>query len=106
MIRFEGNLSPNKTVKRYFVTKSLTTDLPYEFIHSSNQRYIHVISCKLVRSDPSTNEITVPSHISLHANFVQDKNYEDSFVRFCNEYGDRDKFMQLDKNESITVPIN
>jgi len=101
MIRFEGNLSPNKTIKRYFVTKTLKTDLPYDFIHSKNQRYVHVLSCKFVQK--IDGQTIVPAHISLHADFVQDKNYEDSFVRFCNEYNDRDKYEQLNQNECLTV---
>ena len=101
---FEAKLVERPKIKRYFVTKELTTDLPYEFINSTNKRYIHVVSCKLVHIDPATNQTTIPQHVTLHANFVNDKKYVDSYVRSVNQpYLKRDKYEQLDKNEQVTV---
>ena len=82
-------------IKRYFITDSLTSDLPHWFINSTNQKQIIVINSRffyidteLVGEEPDSKlveSILEPKFITLHGDFIHDERHMDSMVIFCNE---------------------
>lgn len=104
----------NAQIKRYLVTDTLITPLPHDFIHSQNEKYIEVVSCKFFvddnliapssPSEPDIEAIQTLKFISLHADFIQDKRYLDSYVMFCNDYyNQRKKYQQLTKESQFRI---
>jgi hypothetical protein len=94
--------------KRYFITNTLHTLYPPEFVESQNPKYVHVLGCKLYGTVGNvTNSIkTVQSFdfVELHANFIQDKPYLNGFVCFCNDaLMKRKKYQQMGKVRDFKI---
>jgi hypothetical protein len=94
--------------KRYFITNTLHSLYPPEFVESQNPKYVHVLGCKLFGTVGTVveNVKTVQSFdfVELHANFIQDKPYLIGFVCFCNEpLMKRKKFQQFGKVRDFKV---
>jgi len=69
-------------VKRYFITNSLITDLPLDFINSKdNKRYIHVLNVKLM--EIASGKLLMD--VSVHGDFIIDNPDRNGFICFCNE---------------------
>lgn len=101
-------------IKRYFITDSLTSDLPHWFINSTNQKQIVVITSRFFYIDSETlgeeNEaklvesILEPKFITLHGDFIHDERHMDSMVIFCNEpVIKRKKYEQLGRQTKINI---
>jgi len=65
-------------VKRYFNVSTKHVVLPYEFIHSSNKKYIHFIHCRLI-----VNNILV-GNASIHTDFITSLPTLNGFMSWCN----------------------
>ena len=59
---------------------TLETPLPRDFLGSKNEKFIHVIGCRVVYKGSLVGDIMV------HANFVNRNPSMDSFICFANEY--------------------
>lgn len=64
--------------KTYFITNTLETKFPDEFIYSRNPKYIQVIHCRCIYNDYMVGDV------ELHTNFIQRNDYFDGFVCYTN----------------------
>lgn len=95
-------------VKRYLCTDRLETTLPPDFVNSTNEKYIEVVACKIFLNDSAFDDeieaFQEPKFITLHADFIHDKRYLDSYVMYCNDYyNQRKKYEQLARQNKITI---
>ena len=65
--------------KRYFITNTLHTPLPYGFINSTNKKTIEFIHCRLEYKN------SLPGNVSLHSNHILEDGYLNQFVSWCND---------------------
>jgi hypothetical protein len=87
--------------KRYYVTKNLKNDFP-QWFSGSSKRWIVALKCKLV--DEVTGEDSGLNDIMMHSTIVQDENYLDSFVFFCNnDCTDQKKFEQFSPQRYFNI---
>lgn len=69
-------------VKRYFITNTLSTDLPLDFINATKEkRHIHVLNVKLMET--SSGKLLMD--VSVHGDFIIDNPDRNGFICFCNE---------------------
>lgn len=89
--------------KRYFTTDKCVNEYPYEFTASRNKRFVHVIACHLFVDDPAVEDtierFSVPQFVRLHADFIQDSCYLDSYVCMCNQVLPKRKKYEQFNNE-------
>ena len=81
-------------VKRYFITNTLTTELPLDFIYSKDKRHIHILSVKLI--SVSTGGLIM--NASLHGDFIIDNPDRNVFVCFANDQLAKRKKWQIFHN--------
>ena len=67
-------------MKTYFYTNTLETCLPRDFLASKNEKFIHVIGCKVIYKESLVGDLMV------HGDFITQQPYMDSFVCFANTY--------------------
>ena len=76
-------------MKRYFTTNEIKNKFPDDFFNSKHEKHVIVINCKLfIKDDAISDEIEafhVPKFVTLHADFIHEKRYLDSFVMFTNQ---------------------
>lgn len=76
--------------RKYFITSDLESELPHDFVNSPNQKYIIVDDCKLFISEPAIDDdieaFHTPRFVTLHADFIHNTRYLDSYVGFCNSH--------------------
>ena len=101
-------ITANPVVKRYFITDQLVNNFPTAFVNSPNTRYVHVVNCHLYIDEPEIDDeyegIITPRYISLHADFIHDDRYLDSFVMFVNEpIYKRKKYQQFAQQNRFTI---
>jgi hypothetical protein len=88
-------------VKRYYITNQLKNDFP-QWFSGSSQRWIVALKCKFV--DAITGDETGLNDIMMHSTIVQDENYLDSFVFFCNNScTDQKKFEQFSPQHYFNI---
>jgi hypothetical protein len=95
-------------VKRYLCTDRLETPLPSDFVNSTNEKYIEVVACKIFLNDSAFDDeieaFQEPKFITLHADFIHDKRYLDSYVMYCNDYyNQRKKYEQLARQNKFKI---
>jgi hypothetical protein len=87
--------------KRYFITNQLKNYFPSWFSGSS-KRWIVALKCKFV--DSTTGDEDGLNDIMMHSSIIQDENYLDSFVFFCNNgCTDQKKFEQFSSQRSFKI---
>ena len=75
-----NEMDEKRVVKTYFITNTLESTLPPEFVAARGKKYIVVRECVATIGD----EGYMPYDLALHADFIYRDNYLDSFVGFCN----------------------
>lgn len=73
-------MADKRIVKTYFMTNTLESNFPPEFINARGKKYIVVRGCVATVGDNGY----MPYDLALHASFIMRDNYLDSFVDFCN----------------------
>jgi hypothetical protein len=82
-------------------TKSRRSDFP-QWLNGASKRWIVALECKFV--DSTTGDEVGLNDIMMHSNIVQDENYLDSFVFFCNnDCTDQKKFEQFSPQRSFKI---
>jgi hypothetical protein len=91
----------NNFFKRYYITNQLKNDFP-QWFSGESQRWIIALKCKFVNA--TTGDEEGLNDIMMHSTIVQDENYLDSFVFFCNNSNeDQKKFEQFSSQRSFKI---
>ena len=86
--------------KLYFVTNTIETRLPTEFVYSKNPKYISIINTKLMNA--STGKLLLD--VSIHSDFVVSHPYLNGLLSFCNEIlPQRKKWQIKNENDKMTL---
>ena len=86
--------------KLYFVTNTIETLLPPEFVYSSNPKYISIINTKLMNA--STGKLLLD--VSIHSDFVTSHPYLNGLLSFCNEIlPQRKKWQVRNEKDKMTI---
>ena len=81
--------------KTYLVTDSLTTQLPANFVFSTNKKYIEVQNCKLYDIDNDE----WPEDVSMHMNLIHERDYLDNNVGYVNQIKTKYRRYEVKGNE-------
>ena len=73
-------MTEKRIIKTYFITNTLESTLPPEFVAARGKKYIVVRYCVATIGDDGY----MPYDLALHADFIKRDNYLDSFVDFVN----------------------
>ena len=73
-------MAEKQIVKTYFITNTLESTFPPEFVAARGKKYIVVRYCVATIGD----DAYMPYDLALHASFVMRDNYLDSFVDIVN----------------------
>ena len=96
-----------KCQKRYMTLRTTTNtkfDYPPEFVASGRRKFVYVIAAHMFLTDTSDNSFTKPTFVSLHADFVQDDDYENGFVCMFNApLYKRKKYEQFNNVKSFKI---
>ena len=85
-------------VKRYFVTNTLKSSLPLQFVTSKAKKYISFIHCRLVLNNALIGDV------SIHSDLITDLPYLNYFVSFVNvDIAKRKKWEMLFDQRDIRV---
>ena len=94
----EENMMENIT-KTYLVTDTLITQLPADFVFSTNKRYIEIQNCKVV--DLVHNN--APNNVCMHINLLHDRQYLDNNVGLVNFIKTKYKRYEVKGNEEELI---
>ena len=82
--------------KTYFLTDTLETQLPVDFVNSTNKRYIEVHPCYIERTQKDVDKME--KAILMHGDFVWRDAYIDHALCICNEWRTKYKKYEFRSN--------
>ena len=107
MYKGEDINSVEKVQKRYMTIRTTTNtkfDYPEGFVTSGRRKFVHVIAAYLFVTDSTDGSFERPVLASLHADFVQDDDYEDGYVCMLNApLYTRKKYEQFNNVKSFNI---